>query len=505
MRHLTRRDFLKLSLLTSAYAIGDRRAFSAPCVDTDVLIIGAGMAGLRAADFIDLSSSGAVSTIILEARDRIGGRVYTDRLSIPGTPIERGASWVINTLNPDNCIMQAEVPFNGTTTVPTSHSKQAVYKARGRRAGDRLVTSIANRFENISDKVDDLRMQLAQDRSLQAGYAAVTRRRGPKLNFSIYDNIEGDYASDISDMSLLHYDCAEKYIDTVALPDGDEENPEVLVTNGYDTIVNGVAVGTDIRLNHQVTNIAWDNTGVTVTTAANGCFTARRLIITVPLGILKQSVNSGNPITFANALPPEKIAAINGLGMGTLNKVYLKFPNAFWEGQFADDVGGIDFIDRIAKVKGEWADWFNVDNSTGQPILCALNAGEFGERMELSADNVLVSDAMAVLRRMFGRRGNVVPDPTDFVITRWKADPYSMGSYAHVLPGAIAGARNCDTLEAEVYETIAEPVDNRLFFAGEHTHEKYSQSVHGAYLSGERAGGEVVDFFGFDPAASCAI
>jgi monoamine oxidase len=234
---------------------------------------------------------------------------------------------------------------------------------------------------------------------------------------------------------------------------------DVLFPNGYDQITKGLAQGLDIRLEHIVQKIQYDNRGVKIITN-QGEFSCERAVITLPLGVLKSGA-----VKFSPALPQSKQAAIQRLGMGVLNKVYLRFPKVFWQ--------DTDILGYISQNKGEWAEFLNIHKYIKQPVLLGFNAATYGSQIEKLSDKQIVGEAMKVLQNMYGTG---IPNPEASLITRWQQDPFARGSYSYIPPGA----------SRKDYDEIAKPIQNRLFFAGEATSSKYAATVHGAFLSGER-------------------
>ncbi|HEX4149738.1 MAG TPA: FAD-dependent oxidoreductase, partial [Pirellulales bacterium] len=223
-----------------------------------------------------------------------------------------------------------------------------------------------------------------------------------------------------------------------------------------------VAEGLKIRRGHEVRRIEWGGRpGVAVETS-QGNFEADFAVVTLPLGVLKQG-----KVEFQPALPENKQTAIGRLGLGLLNKTYLRFPRQFWPAR-------ADWLGYVSEPRGRWSEYFNVAKFADRPILLGFNAAAYARKMEKKTDNEAVSDMMSALQAMFGRR---VPDPTAFAITRWASDPFSYGSYSFMKVGATP----------RDYDALAEPLGGRLFFAGEHTNRRYAATVHGAYLSGQRA------------------
>jgi monoamine oxidase len=183
---------------------------------------------------------------------------------------------------------------------------------------------------------------------------------------------------------------------------------------------------------------------------------------TAPLGVLKAST-----VDFDPSLPERKQAAIRNLGMGLLDKLYLRFDRVFWP-------VAPDLLGYVSERKGEWIETFNLYKYLDAPILLCFNAATYGRALETFPDSEIVARAMRVLRTMFGAD---IPDPVAYSLTRWASDPFAGGSYSYLPPGATTADR----------EALAEPVGERLFFAGEAASNYHPATVHGAFVSGLRA------------------
>ncbi len=394
---------------------------------------------------------------MIEARDRIGGRIWTDS-SLPGASLDLGASWIEGVKG--NPIASLARSLNLRTRV-TNFDNRALYDFDGIRLSNREVARIERDYQSQLPQVENLRDELEDDDendiSLRQGFERVlgkrvfSSRERREFNYAINTEIEHDYGADASDLSLLHWDQDEEF--------GGES---LLFPGGYSQIVNGLVRGLDIRLNESVRRISYDNRGVRITTNQS-TFEAQRAVVTLPLGVLKREL-----ITFSPPLPPRKLKAIQRLGMGILNKVYLRFPRTFWPKEN-------DVLGYISTRKGEWTEWLNFYKYTGEPILLGFNAGDYGRRIEALSDEQIIEAAMQVLRRIYG---SSIPNPNGVLITRWGKDPFTFGSYSYIRPGA----------SGEDYDALAEPIGDRIFFAGEATSRTYAATVHGAFLSGEREG-----------------
>ena len=451
--HENKRRFIKLALASAAglsvYPYGKARAAG---FTADVIVIGAGMSGLAAAK--DLQSKGK-KVILLEAQNAIGGRTVTDRSL--GVPLDLGASW-IHGVN-KNPIAAIASTLNLATS-PTNYDAIQRYDYDGREITDTEDTLVDKNYSTLMSAVSKAQRAAKQDQSLGVTINSInaTKTYTPfeqrAIQYSVNTEIEHDYAADVSVMSLKYWD-----------QDSDFGGQDVLITQGYDQITSYLASGLDIRLSTIVTEINYAKTTVSVMTS-NGTYTAPKVIITTPLGVLKKGV-----IKFTPSLPASYTSAISRLGMGLLNKLYLRFPYKFWNNQE-------QLLGYIGLEKGRWAEWYDLQHVTNQPILLGFNAASFAATAEAYTDQQTVASAMNVLRTIYGAAS---PDPVGYKITRWGKNSWSFGSYSYVALGS--SPSDCDV--------FTKSINSRLYFAGEHTNRAYIGTVHGAYLSGLRASGQI--------------
>ena len=463
MKQLQRRDFLKMAFLTSITALLTGCAWaetetSLPEPDSNaehILIVGAGMAGLAAAQ--KLRQAGLRVTI-LEGRDRIGGRVWTDR-SWEGIPLDLGASWIHGVNGNPMTKLAEEV---GVETARTDYDNHWIYDRFGNELDDVGYSELEEMAEGFTEYVEAVRDELDVDTGLQTAVSTAIAAEELdseaiiKANYVVNATIEHEYAADSKNLSLFYFDAQGEY-----------GGHDVLFPNGYGELADALAQGLAIELGQIVEQISYNDDGVTIRTN-QGKFSGNRVIVTVPLGVLKKGV-----ITFSPALPDWKMAAIRNLDMGVLNKTYLRFPTAFWDTE-------ADLIGHISERKGEWTEFVNFYKYTEQPVLLGFNAGEYGRFIEDLPDEQIVAGMMQVLRTIYGEN---IPNPEAHVITRWLQDPFAYGSYSHTPPGG----------SPDDIDTLAEAVSETLFFAGEATHREHPSTVHGAFLSGERAAAEILD------------
>jgi len=224
-----------------------------------------------------------------------------------------------------------------------------------------------------------------------------------------------------------------------------------------------------IHFNTNVLKVCHDKSGITVITEQEE-FTAEKAIITIPLGVLKKG-----SILFEPDLPENKKSAIQKLQMGILNSVVLKFPKIFWPTNYSGMYFTCPELDFRC--------FTNLNYLQQEPIITGRVSGDQAQMLEALDDKKLVEKAMFGLRKAFG---HTIPEPSQYLITRWGKNPFSYGSYSYIPIGATG--TECDVL--------AEPIGNRLFFAGEATHREYPATTHGAYLSGIREAERVINLSG---------
>lgn len=421
-----------------------------------VIVVGAGVAGLAAAR--SLQAAGHKVTV-LEARDRIGGRAWTD--TSLGLPLDMGASWIHGIEG--NPIYELAQKFHFETRL-TDYSA-LVYDPLGRPLPPAEVNALQTRFDELLKKMRATREARSAsgqpDQALgdmlehllnETPLLPAIRRR---MDYAITVEIEHEYAGDVNDLSLYHWD--EPY---------EVKGADVIFPKGYGQVVQVLAAGLKIRLNNPVRKIQTHSEYVRVVTPT-GVFEADRLIATLPLGVLK-----ANAVEFDPPLPERQQTAIRALGMGLLDKLYLRFDRVFWPAT-------PDRFGYISDRKGEWSETFNLYKYLDTPILLCFNAATYGRALETYSDSEIVARAMRLLRTMFGPD---IPDPVAYALTRWASDPFAGGSYSYLPPGATTADR----------EALAEPVGERLFLAGEATSNYHPATVHGAFVSGIRAAEKVL-------------
>nr|WP_201469501.1 FAD-dependent oxidoreductase [Microbacterium hydrocarbonoxydans] len=420
----------------------------------DTIVIGAGMSGVTAARM--LADAGS-DVVVLEARDRVGGRMHTDRAA--GFPVDLGASWVhgIRGSRLWDLVQALDIP----TLEYTVGSFQVGGRPIENFDGDGRAMDAASTSRWVSDveRADRLLTEEIMRSSPGDTYLDVTERALDRSGFDPerIDEIREFFRHRVEEQCGAWIGDLDAHgLDEDAI-DGDE----VIFPRGYDELPRRIAAGLDVRLGHVVTRIARTESGVTVSTE-HAEFSARTALVTVPLGVLQ-----AQSIDFAPPLPDELAGPIARLGMGVFNKVFVQFPERFWN----ED----SYVLRALGEAGEhWHSWYDVSAVSGLPTLLTFAAGPFGRRMQELSDDEIVADVMTALRRLYP---GVVGEPTAHWVTRWGQDAFSNGSYSHLAVGS----------SHHDHDALAGPVDGVLHFAGEATWGDEPATVGAAYYSGHRA------------------
>ena len=410
----------------------------------DIVIIGAGAAGLAAG--YDLQQAGHNVTI-LEARDRIGGRVWTDRRK-DDHPVDLGAAWIHG---PINNPLTDLVNEHGLQLAPTDNDSFTYHNSpQGEQLDPEMLDILAALVsEKLAEGSSNPTEQSVADKiaEISAQYPDLSPTQ---IEFATILLIEQGFAAPVEELSMFAIEESQWF-----------EGGDVLIPQGYDRIFGNMVAALDISLEQIVTAIDYQSEQVQITTLDDNIYTADKVIVTVPLGVLKKE-----KIAFTPSLPAEKLAAINALDMGVLNKVYLGFDSVFWE---AD----IDIIGHYSSNENLWPSFLNLYKSYDDKALVAFSTANEAKIVEGKTDEQIVMELMTILKSQYGQD---IPEPTDVRITRWYQDPFAYGSYSFMKVGATAQSRL----------DLAAAVNDRLYFAGEATSSNYPNSVHGALLSGLR-------------------
>jgi polyamine oxidase len=458
---MTRRGFAGLSCTVAATALLPACGGAESRNGQRVLVIGAGIAGLAAARRLDE----AFDVTIVEARDRIGGRIRTDRSL--GVAVDLGAAWIQGV---DGNPIAELAEESGSEVVPTDYEAVALLDGEGGEVPEDGVLDAERKWQRLSEELEGLSEDADADASLADGLADIespAEELAPVVRWNLDANVGTEFGADADELSLAAYG-----------QEGGYEGDAVLLPEGYVRIAQHLGSDLDVRLGRRVTLIEYGDDGVAVTTD-RGTFNADRAIVTLPLGVLQNE-----DVEFDPPLPADKLGAIQRLGTGLLDKVVLAFDEPFWP----EDVHAFGII-------GEGQPLTEVYNGlvfTGEPVLVGLRAGDTARARARMSEEDVVAEAVEALATAAGAE---VPEPAGAVVTRWSRDPFARGSYSYVAAGATP----------DDFDALAEPVGDRLLFAGEATNREFFATVHGAYESGLREAERLIGASGAAPGPALAL
>jgi monoamine oxidase len=469
--------------------------------DQSVLILGAGAAGLAAAR--DLSRAG-VEVTVLEARHRIGGRVFTHRDPDSPVPIELGAEFV-----------------HGKSPALWQIAKAAnlqLYEVSERHWY--LENGRVSKSREFWRKIEGLMKEMKsteKDRSLKDFLDSLPddeeTRRAKSMAVRY---VEGFHAANIERVGIHGLIRANEASDEV---DGDEAFRFV---DGYDSLMQALwaeaeSFGATVQVNTVVKEIHWgsdeieiscapaavtEDAGVRTESILPGSrktkFSAATVVVSLPLAVLQADYGHLSAVRFIPELPAHKRAAINKLVMGNVLKVNLRFRERFWEAVkiWDDEANPVSFADSgfFHCPRAPLPTWWTqvpiraplLVGWTGGPnadkLITGTNPGFRAGSVARLADEFILDQAVTSLSAIFNVSLKDVRDQLVAVYMHdWRDDAFSRGGYSY-LP--------VNGLEAQ--QILSQPVGNKLFFAGEATSVGHIGTVHGAIQSGQRAAREIL-------------
>ena len=421
----------------------------------DIIIVGCGPAGIAAA--LELQKCQPVPRfLIVEARDRVGGRVYTDTHTFDAKePIDVGARW-IHHYRPENPLVIHHTAsekdqfhwffFESTNTGFFDHdgtmlSKDLLDKSK------RIVEEFCTQVKQYPSEQDDVSMLDV----IREKYNEITDEQMRRLVDMYLAYIEHYEAANLDQLS------AKSYLKS----DYDLQTCDLTLPIGLGSFIEQIVERhrLPVQLNTVVTRIQIPDDGkelIHLTTRDNRHLFSKYVLITVPLGCLK-----ARSIEFSPSLPDWKQEAIDRMGFGLLNKIYLQFPWTFWDDKF-------DSL-FIASNRFRFYLCFPDDH-----ILNLYVCGHDARALESLSDEEIVEQILVSLQPIYPQ----IPKPTKWLVSRWGSDPFAYGSYANFTIGATY--KTVQALARECY-------DGRIFWAGEHANYGGTTGcVDSAFESGHR-------------------
>lgn len=416
----------------------------------DVIVLGAGMAGLSAAHaLVDTD----LDVLVLEARDRLGGRTHTDR-HFAGFPVELGAEFVHG-----SSVKTWE--WIERLGLRTAHWHKADDSWVRLADGRRLTMTEARSVSPAFDLTRSWDLPDVPARPFES-FDRYLRRIG--FDDEQLDYVRRSFATAAGE-SLRHLDAGAMLASLRGLADDGAEDHRML--DGYAAIIEALGIGLEIVTQTTVSSVFVTGDGVGVTARDGRRFDARAAIVTLPLGVL----TSGD-VEFHPPLSDVKGPALAGLGMGPVVKLIYRFAERLTPPE-------VQAVYAAGRAPMWWSP--SADNHTDAVVWTALVSGDGAVELLRLGEEGALDHALDSLRRELGRPGL---KPLDGLLVDWSHDPFAYGGYSYVRPGHLG-----------VRERLAQPTPP-LFWAGEATAPDVdAATVHGAMLSGERAAHEVLGLF----------
>ncbi|KAH8686438.1 putative flavin-containing polyamine oxidase [Ilyonectria robusta] len=470
-------------LTTSDAAALPRSASGKTCRKTKVAVLGAGVAGITAAQA--LSNSSISDFIIVERNDYVGGRVkHTSFGSKPdGSPylVELGANWIQGLGSPggpENPIWTLGKKY-GIKNTYSNYDSISTFDENGYNDYTDILDDFSTKYDVAAEIAGNALLENLQDTSMRAGLSAADWK--PKKNMlaqavewwnwdweTSYPPQQSGFQFGITGYNLTFYQFSD-------------ENNFVTDQRGFNRFVIGEAnqylKKNDRRLllNTTVKSIAYTDEGVTVHMDDDECIKAEYAICTFSVGVLQNEA-----VKFSPALPGWKTDAIEQFQMGTYTKIFMQFNETFW---------GTDkqyFLYADPTTRGYYPVWQSLDTKgfiEGSHIIFATVVDSEAHRIEQQSDEETKAEMMKVLKSMFPDKD--IPEPTAFMYPRWSEEEMSFGSYSNWPVG----------MTLEKHQNLRANVD-RLWFAGEANSAQYYGFLHGAWFEGREVGLRIAGLLG---------
>lgn len=414
----------------------------------DVVVIGAGAAGIAAARRVIASGR---SVQVIEAADRIGGRAFTDTATF-GVPYDHGCAWL---QGPSDLPHLKAARDLGMTLHNHDTARDVFY------VGD----SRASRTAQSQYDRAYARLQTALDTDADVSAASLAPLTHPMDAVAHTWTGPMDFGVDLADLSTA---------DVNAYPDFDVN---YLVREGLGSLVAHLGRALPVRLKTAATGVDWSGAGVRVHTT-QGTIDARAVIVTVSTGVL-----ASGAIDFTPPLPASKAQAIDDVPMGLLTRIGLQFDGARF------GLSENDFLTYAVPNQLPAKASYFLTFPTGHDIVVGFVGGQFGWDLSRAGQAAAVDFALGEFVKMMGAdaRKHVVKGH----MSGWADNPLTLGAYSAARPGKAASR-----------DVLAQPLGDRVFFAGEALAGGYIALMSGAHLSGDAVARDVVATLG--GAASCS-
>ncbi len=448
---------------------------------TDVIVVGAGAAGLASARAL---CDAGIDVVVLEARERIGGRVFTKRDPSTPVPVELGAEFIHGSAPELAGIFAA----SGIKACDIGGQRWEATQGRFRRSKDQL-----ERIQRVMRRLDSGR---TPDRSFEAFLARRPGGRSLAHDRTLArEYVEGYQAAEPSRAS-------ERALADGGAPGDDVRERRIgRVLDGYDRVVEWIAtpLGDRVRLSAVVQRVRWAPGNVSIESRdANGrtrpTLTARAAVIALPLGVLQAPPGEEGAIEFTPELRAKR-EPLAHLAMGIVVRVVLRLSERFWVSDWFAKQAKNDQLDALSFLQTHdehFPVWWTA-YPVRAPVIVAWSGGPRAIALSQLASDEVKDTAIASLARQFGLSTRRARGLVDAAWTHdWTHDPLTRGAYSYQTVGG-----------AHAPAGLAHPLRGTLFFAGEAAGAQgRTGTVHGAIASGRRAAAEAMRSLSFSSSSA---
>ncbi|XP_053202764.1 peroxisomal N(1)-acetyl-spermine/spermidine oxidase-like [Panonychus citri] len=483
----------------------------------DIIIIGAGISGVSCAYHLIVESNYKGKVIILEGRNRVGGRIVGE--TIGGKNIELGANWIHGIINNPIYNLAVRYKLIDPLDINGLSCKDEFTRMGGlTSAGDpvpyKTIVSVYKLYFAMLKKCENVYVGIKKGNVFQEETTNDSVGKWLKKEIDKYLDTLNEQDRILISSIFANFMARETCIsgchsmDQVSLPyfGAYEELPggNVTIPGGYGQLIDCLLDEIQFKLqrdsrpekfqlilNHSVTNIHWPGIGSTssqstrVTTSTGKIYSCAHVVSTIPLGVLKVT----HVDLFDPPLPQYKSECIQRMGFGIVDKVFIEFNESlspkfidptlteiltFWLPQDLQSVGWASKIYSIAKVSDR--------------CLLVWLSGEEAIAVETEQVTKVKTHLVQLIRKIL--KAPDLPDPINLIVTQWKRDPFSQGSYSYI--ASESSVHDIENFAQPIYSNPGQEKPD-LLFAGEACHPSFFSTVHGAFLTGRKAALYLID------------
>jgi monoamine oxidase len=430
----------------------------------DILIIGGGAAGLMAGHI--LAKAGKKVTL-LEARNRCGGRIHTLHNELFFKKAELGAEFIHGNLPVTlQLLKEAGIAYHHAEA-EMWHYKNGKFSTENAFNED---------WDVLMKELGELKKDITIENFLQNEFP------GDK-----YNSLKSWVRKFVSGYDTADTERASSFALRREWQGDDDDDAQYRLKNGYSAMINYLedelkSNGGLICLNSAVKEIRWHSGEVNATTVDGMVYSAEKILVALPLGVLQAKAGERGAVSFVPPIPAQ-IEAINNIGFGAIIKILLEFDKVFWEDMQTEHLAGKSLKNMGFLLSDEEIPTWSTQLPQHSAVLTGWLGGPAAARKKDAGDEVLLQQSLQSLSNIFKRPTEELKRMlVSFHIVNWTNEPFTRGSYAY------------DTVESpSARKVLAKPIENTIFFAGEYLYDGPAMgTVEAALTSGKQAAERII-------------